>query len=376
MLNSAQYKWENGFSLINISPGFLDNKAQLVLVFVDRLFLNKQLIDEIKAKFNSAEIVYCSSSGSFSNDEIVFDNAIITALAFDSTQIKTLKISNKDISNSGNLKNELIESFFKQKDLHNVLVFSEGSFTNGSDLIQLINKNNPKKVSIFGGMASDLYRFEKTYVGLNDFDTNENIVLIGFIGKNLKIEYGCEGGWHQFGPERMVTKSEKNVLFQLNDENALDLYKSYLGDYSNMLPASSLYFPLSVKIDNDYLVRTVLSIDNDKKTMTFAGDIPEGATVKFMKSNTDLLLDAAQKALSSSIQKKAELIMLISCIGRQIVLGNRFEEELEIAKEYVDSNKSYSICGFYSYGEIAPDNTFIKCSLYNQTITILSMYED
>lgn len=376
MINSAQFKWENEFSTVTSTPNFKDVDAQLVLVFADRLLLNEQLITETKNKFKTAEIVYCSSSGNFSNEEIVYDHATITAISFESTKIKTLKISNKELLKNESFHNQQIEDFFTLKDLHNVLVFSEGSFTNGSDLIKVINNNNPNKVSIFGGMASDLYRFEKTYVGLNTFDTNENIIFIGFISNNLKIEYGCEGGWHQFGPERIVTKSDKNVLFQLNDENALDLYKSYLGDYSKMLPASSLYFPLSVNIDNNELVRTVLSIDDTNKTMTFAGDIPEGSTVRFMKSNNDMLLDAAQKAVNTSPQKKAELIILISCIGRQIVLGNRHEEELDITKEYFGPENTPTICGFYSYGEIAPDQTFIKCNLYNQTITIMSIYED
>jgi hypothetical protein len=158
------------------------------------------------------------------------------------------------------------------------------------------------------------------------------------------------------------------------------MYKKYLGKYAEELPASALLFPLSVKTDkNDfYIVRTILSIDENKKTMTFAGNLPEGSTVRFMKSNFDRLINAAADAASeavSSLGKKVpvELALLVSCVGRKLVLSDRIDEELEAALDNITPGAT--VAGFFSYGEIAPQKDNKISHLHNQTMTVTTFAE-
>ena len=174
-----------------------------------------------------------------------------------------------------------------------------------------------------------------------------------------------------------MTLSEKNVLYKIGDRYALDIYKEYLGKYADELPSSALYFPLSMKEskDSSTVVRTILSIDEKTKSMTFAGNIPQGSFVRLMKGNFDKLIDASYSAASeafSSHAKDPELALIVSCVGRKIVLGNRVEEEFEAVKE-VSGNTL--LCGFYSYGEISPIKDHKFCELHNQTIAILTISE-
>jgi hypothetical protein len=187
------------------------------------------------------------------------------------------------------------------------------------------------------------------------------------------------GGWEMFGPEKTITRSVSNELFEINNVNALDLYKQYLGKYAEELPGSALLFPLSIKLPgvNDPIVRTILSVNNESKSMIFAGDLPEGAKVRFMKANFDKLIDAASDAAQKSLlQFKAEppkLSILISCVGRKLILGDRVDEEVEAVKNVF--GETTVISGFYSYGEISPLNINTKCELHNQTMTITSFDE-
>ena len=124
------------------------------------------------------------------------------------------------------------------------------------------------------------------------------------------------------------------------------------------------------------VVRTILSIDEDKKSMTFAGNIPEGSSVRLMKGNTDKLIDASATAASHIAKEPSQntqLALLVSCVGRRIVLGDRVEEELEVVKE-IFGDKTM-LCGFYSYGEISPTLDNVACELHNQTMTIATLYE-
>jgi hypothetical protein len=186
------------------------------------------------------------------------------------------------------------------------------------------------------------------------------------------------GGWEMFGPERTVTKSTANQLFEINGENALGVYKKYLGTYANELPGSALLFPLSVKLDGDGepVVRTILKIDNELQSMVFAGDVPEGSAVRFMKANFDKLIGAASDAALQTFEKtrtNPKLAILISCVGRKLILGPRTEEEVEAV--YEAFGKNTLLTGFYSYGEIAPQAAKTKCELHKQTMTITTFDE-
>ena len=110
--------------------------------------------------------------------------------------------------------------------------------------------------------------------------------------------------------------------------------------------------------------------------MTFAGDIPEGSKVRFMKANFDRLIDAASDAANTCLQMNSseqKLAILISCVGRKIILNNRIEEEVEAVSE-VFGNKTM-LTGFYSYGEISPLKPMQNCELHNQTMTITCINE-
>ncbi len=214
---------------------------------------------------------------------------------------------------------------------------------------------------------------------MGDIPSPGNVIAIGFYGKNLIIGHGSLGGWDEFGHERIITKSDQNVLFQIDNKNALDLYKQYLGDYVNELPGSALLFPLSIRINGSdkNLVRTILSVNEENKSMTFAGNLPEGSKVRLMKANFDKLIEASSTAAENSFSSikgsKPNLAILISCVGRKLVLQERIEEEVEAAKDVLGNNAT--ITGFYSYGEISPFNKSTQCELHNQTMTITTFTE-
>ncbi|MEI7527283.1 MAG: FIST C-terminal domain-containing protein, partial [Mariniphaga sp.] len=138
---------------------------------------------------------------------------------------------------------------------------------------------------------------------------------------------------------------------------------------------SALLFPLSL-IQNESqasIVRTILSIDEEKGSMTFAGDIPEGSYVRLMKANFEKLIDGACSAAEMSkisLKNNApDLALLISCVGRKIVMKQRVEEELYQVRDVL--GESTVTTGFYSYGEIGPVEPSDKhCELHNQTMTI------
>jgi hypothetical protein len=217
-----------------------------------------------------------------------------------------------------------------------VFVLSDGALVNGTELALGFNEVLPPAVALTGGLAGDGARFEKTLVGLDERPIPGRIVAIGFYGRHLKTAFGSSGGWEPFGPEREVTKSSGNVLYELDGRSALDLYKTYLGPHAAQLPGSALRFPLCVTppTASNPVVRTILSIDEKAQSMTFAGDVPMGARVRFMRASYEDLIDGAVRAAEQTRTLAGpQLAVCVSCVGRRIVLGQRVEEETEMVRE-------------------------------------------
>jgi len=354
-------------------------KNPLVLVLGSRFLLEQSdIYDEISALFNSANIVFGSTSGDISINAVTDNTITITAIEFEKSlfEIRTQNVLTSE-GDSFKTGKALIEQL-PQNGLRHVFVVSDGSHINGSELTKGMNAAVDNTILITGGLCGDAARFEKTISGYNENPKPGEIIAIGFYGETFEASFAIHGGWTPFGPERVVTKSDANVLYELDNKPALDLYKKYLGEKSDELPGAALLYPLNVKSEGEEqpYVRTILNIDEDSNAMVLAGDIPENAKVQLMMTNVDNIANASELAARQAIEKrknKPELALLVSCIGRKLVLDQRVEEEIEEVVSIVDEDTA--VCGFYSYGEIAPFNLEINCQLHNQTMTITLISE-
>ncbi|AOW20497.1 FIST signal transduction protein [Urechidicola croceus] len=351
----------------------------LVLVFGNRYLLEKDnIFEEIKDLFPDGEIVFGSTSGDISRQDVNDNSVSITAIEFEKSRFE-IKTSNILSSNLDSFKtgNDLINQFNKH-GLKYVFIVSEGSFINGSELAKGMVSKTDKNLLITGGLCGDDARFEKTLASYNENPKEGEIVAIGLYGVTLEITSSIYGGWTPFGPERIVTKSDNNVLFELDDKPALDLYKTYLGEKAKELPSAALLFPLNVrtKEEDQSFVRTILNINEQENTMTLAGSIPVDSKVQLMMTNVDNIAKASEQAALQAMRNrksKPQLALLVSCIGRKLVLDQRVEEEVEEVVEII--GKDATVCGFYSYGEIAPFEGEASCQLHNQTMTITLISE-
>jgi len=352
----------------------------LLLFFGSPPMLNDSgIIEYFRDKYPKTIITGCSTAGEIANINVYDNTLVVTAVKFKSTKVVYNSIHINAVEESRTAGKELIQKF-NFSGLQHIFVLSDGLNVNGSELVAGIREALPRKVNVTGGLAGDGADFNNTYViGNQNLVQSKIVTALGFYGDNIKISYGSLGGWDSFGIERQVTKSEANVLYEIDNMPALELYESFLGDKAKDLPASGLLFPLSLRtnIEEEPVVRTILGIDREAQSLTFAGDLPEGSSVKFMKANVDRLITGAEDAANVSLKpldkSNVELAILISCVGRKLVLKQLVEEEVEAVKDVF--GKQVTLAGFYSYGEIAPFLKDAVCELHNQTMTITTFTE-
>ena len=360
-------------------PGTKALRPQLVFVFGSRHALDADgSLSPVRKAFPEAYITGCSTAGEIFADSVFDETLVVTALELGRSTIEHASIELATAGDSAEAGASLAAQLPHPTDLRHVIVLSEGLHVNGSDLVQGLSRGLPPHVTVTGGLSGDGSRFEKTRVIAEGIPRDRAIVAVGFYGPSLRVGYGSLGGWDPFGPERLVTRSQGNVLFELDGQSALALYKKYLGDQADELPASGLLFPLAIRDKNSHssVVRTILAVDETGDSMTFAGDIPPGCYARLMKANFDRLVDGAVGAARISydaVGGSPEVALLISCVGRKMVLKQRIEEEVEGVREIVGPETV--LAGFYSYGEISPFTPNARCELHNQTMTVTTLSE-
>ena len=361
-------------------PKKIDKTVQLVLFFGSTHIIKKNILcHEIKQAYPNAHFCGCSTAGEIAGTQVTDNAFVLTAISFESTRIQGAQVELSQSVDSYQA-GQLLAQSIGIDGLRHIMVFSDGLCVNGSDLVRGLTEILPAEVSITGGLAGDGERFKETLVCWDEQPRNRIVAAFGLYGSKLKIGYGSQGGWDPFGPERLITKSKGNVLYELDHKSALDLYKLYLGEQAAGLPATGLLFPLSLRTKDSQssLVRTILSVNEEDQSMTFAGDVPEGAYARLMKANFDRLIDGAVGAATKSYEAigsfSPELAILISCVGRKLILKQRTEEEIEGVRDIL--GEKTVMTGFYSYGELSPFNYGGACALHNQTMTITVLSEE
>jgi len=355
----------------------LDSPQTVVFVFGAPEYIdNTDPITELVDAYPQSAVVGCSSSGEI-HDEFVYDKSLVVAVAkFAKTRLKTAVAP--ITAESSHEAGRSIAQQLTAPDLHAVILLSDGLAVNGTEMVNGVNEVLAGDVSVTGGLAGDGPRFERTWTIVDGKPASGFVTAVALYGPDIWVGHGSRGGWDKFGPEREVTKALGNVLFELDNKPALDLYKQYLGERASGLPATGLLFPLSIRAneeDEKQLVRTILSVDEEENSMTFAGDVPEGYRAQLMQANFDRLVGGAEDAAIMARTGDLDgpfLAIAISCVGRRLVLGERTEDELEATMAAMPEESCQ--VGFYSYGELSP-HTSGDCDLHNQTMTLTVIAE-
>lgn len=363
----------------------LDSDDTLVLLFSDagQAAVAGQLA-RLRPTWPRAHWVGCSTAGNVAGALVQDAGVSITVARFEHTRLRTATAPLATNAASFAAGAALAKTL-SGADLRVVLVTSDGLNSNGSELVRGLVSALPPEVVVTGGLAADSMRFQSTWVLAGGEPQAGVVSAVGLYGDRLCVGNGVGGGWSDFGPERRVTRSEGNVLYELDGQPALDLYCRYLGERASGLPGTALLFPLSIRQPDDprsqALVRTVLAVNRERGSMSFAGDIPQGCVARLMRAGIDRLIHSAEHAVKDVMCSLAgpgdsaqpRLALAVGCVGRRTVLGERTEEELELLCEAI--SQPATVAGFYAFGEIGSAGAHAQVGFHNQSMAVTVLQE-
>ena len=357
----------------------LQDKAQFVLIFgAKKRLLSHEIYDELRQLYPNAYLIGGTTAGEIYGSMVTDNTVSATAVYMERTAVRFSAV-NIEGGHCFEAAAQLVSNL-PAEGLRHVFVLAEGININGSKLVEGLINRLPNNVTLSGGLVGDGISYKETFIIANAYPARDRLTSIGFYGPHVRFGYASVGGWSPFGIERVITKSQDNVLYQFDDKPALALYKEYLGDYAAGLPATGLYFPLMVRSPDRRrtFIRTIQRVNEAQDALVFSGDVPEGYYAKLMRSNFDRLIDGARQAAQKSIKmlggNRAQLAVLVSCVGRKLVLDQLIGEEVEVVQEVLNPEAVFT--GFYSYGEISSPDKGAICELHNQTMTITLVAEE
>jgi hypothetical protein len=334
----------------NMADGF---QPTLAIVFI----ADDNEREAIAKLLSEKEIqIFGASTGSNFIDEDIESGATVILLldikpAYFRLEIKGSK-TNTIKENAEQIGNAALASFKKPA----FLTISGGLTTDGDEIIEGIENVCGKGTTIFGGLAADGLKMERTYVFTNDTLTDKGLLALIFDEEKIELNGVAVGGWKPIGIDRVITKSEGNIVYSIDNEPALDFIKRYAGlkdinadNALNFLLASN--FQLQLQRENKHpVMRTPMWANINDGSIVFAGSLPQGSKVKLSLLPGFEVIDATKTEFLKyqKVQPEVDALLVFSCAGRQITLGPYVSEEVDGIKKIWNA----PLVGFFCYGEI------------------------
>jgi hypothetical protein len=372
-----QARWTQAGGWEPRAPGRMRVAPQFVLVFAaNDVLRGGPPLEDVRRAYPAARTLGCSTAGEICDTLVADGTLVATAVHFEHARVEGSLIPiGSDSSEAG----RRLAAALPPEGLRHAFVLADGLATNGTEFAHGLRAGLPAHVAVTGGLAADGNRFQRTTVIWDGEASSGTAAILGLYGERLAVGHGCMGGWGAFGPERLITRSNGRVLYEVDGQPVLALYKKYLGEHASGLPGTGLMFPLVLRMSDGAqgVARVVLDIDEAAQSVTFAGDMPEGAYARLMMASPERLLEGAAGAARAALEglgaQEPGLALLVSCTGRKLVLEKRVEEEVEAVRETLGTHAA--LAGFYSYGEIAPLAAGVGLELQNQTMVVTTIAE-
>ena len=327
-----------------------------------------EALSTLSARWDGHAVLGCSTPGQVGTSS---EPALVVVVTrFEHTELRWCHV---DVARAGGarLASREIAEHLAGDDLRGVLCIGDGEAINGAALAAGFAEHLPG-VPLSGGLAGDGVAMERSWSLVDGARAAGQVSAVGFFGDHIELGFGAAGGWDVFGPERLITQSYGSVLYELDGKPALPLYREYLGGAAEELPGSAIGYPMAIRdLENRTVIRTIWGVNPATESLRFAGEVPQGSIAQLLRASPDRLINGAHAAASDATTGGEELAIVVSCVGRRMVLGERSSEEIDAALEALADD--VQLVGFYSASSLAP--AIGGSNVHNQTMAITTVRE-
>ncbi|MCF6201701.1 MAG: FIST C-terminal domain-containing protein [Hydrogenimonas sp.] len=346
------------------------NRAKSILIQIfsgtsSRTMLEK-LVRETRVFFPNAIITGVTTAGEISDSKLTTHKTLISITTFKKTKVTSLSIDAVTPQNSFEA-GELLADKLLKRDTRLLILYTEGLYVNSDDFLAGVNKK-AQGVPVCGGVAADNGKFFETFIFHDDKILTKGAVGIALSGKHLRIRTDYMSSWEAVGPNLQITRAVKNRVYEINGQNAIALFRHYLGDhFIENLPETGFEISLTFEKDGCLLNRNAVAISDDG-ALVFTGNIPPKSLCKFGYLDRNRIAPDSMMGAKAFEETDMESFFIFCGLGRK-----RYLKEVTAKQVDLFANVA-TVSGFFGYGEYVHKDG-INC-LQNQSCTVIGLSED
>jgi len=315
-----------------------------------------------------------SSAGEFINEDHTEESIVVLLLDMDPTAFMVYH-QEADFSTSFSAGHKLAE-FGLNKFKNPIFLVTFSMTVNGEGVIAGVHDLIPRE-RIFGGMAGDDFAMKATYSFTNDRISPSSLTGLILDGDKIQVDGVAFCGWEPIGGKNRITRSKDNVVYEINEQPAMEVVKQVFGEFYETLDnhdvlMGAAQYPFQMIKDGKYVLRAALYSNEEDGSLFLAGPVEEGQEFRFsVAPGFEVIEDTVNKFKEYANNKpKPEALILFSCKARHMSLGPLVEDELAGIHEIWGKD----MIGFFTYGEIGMD-TDGKTNFYNETCSLVMISE-
>ena len=260
---------------------------------------------------------------------------------------------------SMNLAKEALQRFDKPALILCSTFFTvSGKMLDGESLVRSIEEMTDSQMNICGGMAGDDISFSGTFIFTNGRSTDYGMIAIALNTEKIEFHGMAVSGWKPIGVFKTITKCEDNLIMEIDEKPALEMYLRFLGmdftsddDPAKFFDSVGVHYPLQIERENrEPMMCNPIGYNLEKKALVCESNVIPGSKFRFsMPPDFDIIDTVVSKAkvIKNKNNSEADALLIFSCAGRLSALGPMAHEENEALQNVWKS----PMAGFYTYGE-------------------------
>lgn len=325
----------------------------VAIVFLEADMAHEEICSVLSEK--GIQIFGASSGSNFTDGEIESNSVVVLLLEIKQEYFQ-LKLATAEKGTTKESAEEIGRVGMAAFRKPSFLIVSGGITSDGDEIVDGIESICGKDTTIFGGMAADSLKMIRTFVFTSDQLTDKGLIALILDEEKIILTGKAIGGWRPVGIDHVITHSNGNILYTIDDEPALQFISRYTGvkdffgpEVSNVILSAN--FQLQLKRENKHSVmRTPMYANPDDHSIVFAGSLPQGSKVRLSMLPGFEVIDGALKDFAEykNDQPEADALIMFSCAGRQVSLGPFVSDEINGIQE----NWNVPMAGFFCFGEI------------------------
>jgi small ligand-binding sensory domain FIST len=349
-------------------------KTELAVMFVHPKFGLQidALVESVQKTIGARHLIGCTGAGIIGVDQEVEQQPAISLLVGElpGVEVTPFHLTEKNLEESTGADFWHFQLDLEPDTSPQFLMFVDPFTAHAVQLVDALTEAYPK-APIIGGLASGAQQPGENRLFLDGTIYDEGAVGVGLTGKIL-LQTVVSQGCRPIGEPLVVTRAEKNVVFELGGRPPMKILQEMLPQLpakDRQLARSGLLFIGRVINEyqdeygrGDFLIRNLIESDRESGALSVADMMRTGQTVQFQVRDGETadedLRQLLQKKHNSLAGKLPHAALLFTCLGRGEGMYGSAHHDIQAVQENLGP---LPVAGFFCNGEIGPvgQRTFV-----------------